>query len=83
VTPTEETISAAVFPVARFLYTYVNAAAAEEDEAIEAFVDYMLSDEGLAAVSEVGYVDLNGADSVRAKTVWAARLTGQGQWSED
>jgi hypothetical protein len=43
----------------------------------------MLSDEGLAAVSEVGYVDLNGADSVRAKTVWAARLTGQGQWSED
>ena len=43
----------------------------------------MLSDEGLAAVSEVGYVDLNGADSARAKTVWAARLTGQGQWSED
>jgi len=56
---------------------------AAEDEAIEAFVDYMLSDEGLAAVSEVGYVDLNGADSARAKTVWAARLTGQGQWSED
>ena len=83
VTPTEETIGAAVFPVARFLYTYVNAAAAAEDEAIEAFVDYMLSDEGLAAVSEVGYVDLNGADSARAKTVWAARLTGQGQWSED
>ena len=54
-----------------------------EDEAIEAFVDYMLSDDGLAAVSEVGYVDLNGGDSARAKTIWAARLTGQGQWSED
>ena len=48
-----------------------------------AFVDYMMSDEGLAAVSEVGYVDLNGADAARAKTVWLAKLTGQGQWSED
>ncbi|MAJ88909.1 MAG: hypothetical protein CL416_04830 [Acidimicrobiaceae bacterium] len=83
VTPTEETIGDLVFPVARFLYTYVNAAEAAEDEAVEAFVDYMLSDEGLAAVSEVGYVDLNGTDSARAKTVWAVRLTGQGQWSED
>ena len=83
VTPTEETIGDLMFPVARFLYTYVNAAEAAEDEAVEAFVDYMLSDEGLAAVSEVGYVDLNGTDSARAKTVWAVRLTGQGQWSED
>ena len=83
VTPTEETIGDLVFPVARFLYTYVNAAEAAEDGAVEAFVDYMLSDEGLAAVSEVGYVDLNGTDSARAKTVWAVRLTGQGQWSED
>ena len=83
VTPTEETIGDLVFPVARFLYTYVNAAEAAEDEAVEAFVDYMLSDEGLAAVSEVGYVALNGTDSARAKTVWAVRLTGQGQWSAD
>ena len=83
VTPTEETIGGASFPIARFLYTYVNAAAVEEDQALEAFVDYMMSDEGLEAVSEVGYVDLNGADAARAKTVWLAKLTGQGQWSED
>ncbi len=83
VTPTEETIGGASFPIARFLYTYVNAAAVADDPAVEAFVDYMLSDEGLTAVSEVGYIDLNGADSARARTVWLAKLTGQGQWSED
>ncbi len=83
VTPTEETIGAAVFPVARFLYTNVKPAAAAGDEAREAVVAYKLSAQGHAAVSAGGYVDLNGADSARAKTVWAARLTGQGQWSED
>ena len=82
VEPTESTIGDASFPVSRFLYTYVNADAAENDEAVAAFVDYMMSDEGLEAVAEVGYVELGNADATRASLVWRTRITGQGQWEE-
>lgn len=82
VEPTESSIGDASFPVSRFLYTYVNAAVAEEDEAVAAFVDYMLSEEGLAAVTEVGYVELSNSDATRAGLVWRTRNTGQGQWEE-
>ncbi|MEM9466523.1 MAG: substrate-binding domain-containing protein [Actinomycetota bacterium] len=83
VSPNEETIGAAAFPVSRFLYTYVSATAAEEDQAVRDFVDYMLSDEGATAVTEVGYIELPTADLTRAKTIWRAGLTGTGQWIEE
>ena len=47
VSPTEETIASADFPIARFLYTYVNADAAANDPAVIALVDYMMSETGL------------------------------------
>jgi phosphate transport system substrate-binding protein len=81
VAPTSATIADASFPISRFLYTYVNADAAANEPAVAAFVDYMLSDEGLEAVSEVGYVDLPDADQTRARSIWNSRLTGTGQWS--
>jgi phosphate transport system substrate-binding protein len=80
VAPTAETIADASFPIARFLYTYVNVESAANEPAVAAFVDYMMSDEGLEAVSAVGYVDLPPADQTRARTVWNSRLTGTGQW---
>ena len=82
VSPNEETIGAAAFPVSRFLYTYVSADAAANDQAVSDFVDYMLSDEGATAVTEVGYIELPNADLTRANTIWRAGLTGSGQWSE-
>lgn len=83
VSPNEETIGEAAFPVARFLYTYVNAEVVESDEAVEAFVDYILSDEGLSAVSEAGYIDLSSSDKNRSNLIWRTKLTGQGQWSTE
>jgi phosphate transport system substrate-binding protein len=77
VLPSPETIASAEFPISRFLYTYVNAEAAASDPAVAAFVDYMLSDEGLAAVSAVGYVDLADADQRRTQTIWKNRVTGR------
>ena len=65
VTPSPETI-AAEFPIG-LLYTYVNAEAAAADPAVAAFVDYMMSDEGLKAVSNAGYIDLAPADQTLAK----------------
>ena len=47
----------ASYPISRSLYIYVNAAKAEENPAVAGYVDFYL-DEGIAAVAEVGYVDL-------------------------
>ena len=79
VTPTPETIASAEFPIARFLYTYVNADAAANDPAVAAFVDYMMSDAGLESVTAVGYIDLSDADQAKAQGIWAGRSTGK-QW---
>ena len=80
VTPSPETIADASFPISRFLYTYVNAAVAADEPAVAAFVDYMLSDAGLEAVTAVGYVALAPTDQARTQAIWADRLTGTGQW---
>ena len=76
VSPTEETIASAAFPIARYLYTYVNAKAAANDPAVIAFVDYMMSEEGLEAVSSAGYIDLAEPDQLRAQSIWTNRVTG-------
>lgn len=57
VEPTAETISSGDYPLSRDLYIYVNPEKAEENDALTAFVDYYLSEEGLASVAEVGYVE--------------------------
>jgi phosphate transport system substrate-binding protein len=80
VTPTPESIADASFPIARFLYTYVNAEAASNDPAVAAFVDYMMSEAGLESVSAVGYVDLADADQALAQAIWENRTTGR-SWS--
>jgi phosphate transport system substrate-binding protein len=77
VTPTPETIADASFPIARFLYTYVNADAAENDPAVAAFVDYMLSDVGLESVTAAGYVDLAESDQALARAIWENRTPGR------
>ena len=58
VAPTEETISGGTYPFSRSLYIYVNTANAESNPAVASFVDLYLSDDGLAKVTEAGYVAL-------------------------
>ena len=77
VIPSPETIASAEFPIARFLYTYVNAEMAANDPAVAAFVDYMMSDTGLESVTAVGYIDLADADQQLAQSIWADRVTGR------
>ncbi len=80
VTPTPETIADASFPIARYLYTYVNVEAAANDPSVAAFVDYMMSDTGLESVTAVGYVDLAEADQSLARAIWENRTAGR-SWS--
>jgi phosphate transport system substrate-binding protein len=73
VAPTPETIGDGTYPFSRSLYIYVSKAALESNPAVESFVDLYLSDEGLAKVSEAGYVDLP-ADRIEAtKAAWEGR----------
>jgi phosphate transport system substrate-binding protein len=76
VAPSVETIQSGEYPISRPLFFYVNAAEAEGNPSLAAFVDFYLSADGLASVSEVGYVDQ--PEDVIAETLgaWENRETG-------
>lgn len=80
VDPTPETISNGEFPIARNLYVYVNAAKAASNPALEAFMDFYMSDEGLGVIGtgegQVPYVPMADADVAGTRSVWEARTTG-------
>jgi phosphate transport system substrate-binding protein len=76
VEPTDETIAAGEYPIARELYIYANAAKVEENAALAAYVDFYLSEEGLASVSEVGYVDLTAEEIAATQETWESKTTG-------
>lgn len=76
VAPTPETIASGEYPIARDLYIYVNAAKAEENAAIGEYVDFYLTDDGIAAVPEVGYVSLADDALEDTRAVWEAKETG-------
>jgi phosphate transport system substrate-binding protein len=78
VEPTAESIADGSYPISRSLYIYVNATAAEDNPAVAGYVDYYLSDEGIAQVSEVGYVDLPSDQLEASRSAWEARTTGAG-----
>ena len=76
VEPTDETIASGEYPIARDLYIYVNKAKAEENPALAAYVDFYLSEAGLASVSEVGYVDLTDEAVAESTDVWESMEVG-------
>lgn len=70
---TSDTISAASYPLSRYLYIYPNLAHAADNPAVEAFVDYYLSDEGIANVTAADYVALSDTDLEATRADWAGR----------
>jgi phosphate transport system substrate-binding protein len=66
VAPTAETIADGSYPMSRPLFIYVNTANMAEKPELAAFVEHYFSDEGLAAVTEAGYVALDSYDEQRA-----------------
>ncbi len=70
--PTEETIASFEYPLARPLFIYVNTAKAKANPALQAFVDYYLSDDGLKAVTDAGYVALPDEDIAGTRAAWEA-----------
>lgn len=73
---TPETIADGSYPLSRPLFIYVNPALAAENPAVADLVDFYLSDEGISAVSDVGYVDLSAEQLADTRARWADRVTG-------
>jgi phosphate transport system substrate-binding protein len=73
VAPTAETIASNEYPISRDLFIYVNTDNAAENEALAEFVDYYLSDEGMAAVDEAGYVSLTADALEETRATWDGR----------
>ncbi|MFL6207114.1 MAG: substrate-binding domain-containing protein [Acidimicrobiales bacterium] len=76
VAPSADTIADGSYPLSRSLYIYVNAAKAKDNPAVTGFVDYYLSDAGIASVDEVGYVDLPDDQVQASRDTWDARTVG-------
>jgi phosphate transport system substrate-binding protein len=73
VAPTPETIASGEYPISRPLFIYVNTDRVAESPALEAFVDYYLSDSGMAAVEEADYVALEADALAATRAAWEAR----------
>jgi len=71
VAPSRDTIADGSYPLSRTLYIYVNKGKLAESPALQAFVDYYVTDTGLVeAVTGTGYVELP-ADQIEAtRTTW-------------
>jgi phosphate transport system substrate-binding protein len=71
VAPSFDTISDGSYPLSRSLFIYVNNAKAAKSEALRAYVDLYLSDEGIrTAVQEVAYVVLPDDRIEATRSTW-------------
>jgi phosphate transport system substrate-binding protein len=73
VAPTPDTIASGEYPLSRPLFIYVNTEKEASNPAITAFVDYYLSDAGIAAVTEADYIALADNELAATRSTWEAR----------
>ena len=77
VEPTPDSIAGGEYPIARSLYIYVSKNKLAESPALEAFVDFYLSDAGLAVIGtgagQVPYVPLAAPALEATRAAWAGR----------
>jgi phosphate transport system substrate-binding protein len=70
VAPSADAVVDGSYPLSRSLYIYVSAEKLDENQALKPFVDYYLSDEGLASVSAVQYIDLPADRIEETRNTW-------------
>lgn len=76
VEPSPEAIASFEYPISRPLFIYVNKGESEQNPDVEEFVDFYLSDEGIASTEEVGYVSLKSSELEATRRAWEALETG-------
>jgi phosphate transport system substrate-binding protein len=72
VAPDAETIASGEYPMSRPLFIYVNTDKMKTNPAIKAFVDYYLSDTGIASVTEADYIALKSDELEKTRAAWTA-----------
>lgn len=75
VAPSADTVEDGSYPLSRSLYLYINAATAEDNPGLAAYVDYYLGD-GITSVTDVGYVAIPADRLAASQETWDARTTG-------
>ncbi len=70
VAPSAEAVIDGSYPLGRSLYIYVNPTKLAENPALGPFVDFYLTDEGLASVEEVEYISLPADRIEEARSAW-------------
>jgi phosphate transport system substrate-binding protein len=71
VDPNPETIADGSYPLSRSLYIYVNNEKLASNPALKSFVDFYLTDAGLASVNEADYVDMPADQKQATLDAWA------------
>jgi phosphate transport system substrate-binding protein len=72
VAPSADTVNNGTYPLSRTLYIYVSKEKLADSAALKAFVDFYLSDAGIAAVTETQYIALHPDDLQASRDTWAA-----------
>ena len=70
VAPTPDTIASNDYPMSRPLFIYVNTDKEATNSAITAFVDFYLSDAGIADVTEADYIALTADELAATRSTW-------------
>lgn len=76
VEPTPETIADNTYPISRPLFIYVSMEKLESNPTLEAFVDYYMSDAGIASVAAANYVELDSSALAETRSAWSSKTTG-------
>jgi phosphate transport system substrate-binding protein len=76
VEPNGENVNAGTYPISRLLYLYVSTEALGSNPAVKPFVDFYLSDEGLASVTEVQYIALPDDAVASTRSAWSSTSAG-------
>jgi len=72
VAPGMDTVNDGTYPLGRTLFIYVSTEKLAGNDALKAFVDFYLSDEGIAAVTDVQYIALPASDLEASRAVWGS-----------
>jgi phosphate transport system substrate-binding protein len=73
VAPEHDTVADGSYPISRPLFIYPSLQAVDDNPAVAPFVDYYVSEEGLALAGEVGYVALTEEQGAATRSAWEGR----------
>jgi phosphate transport system substrate-binding protein len=72
VEPSAENVNNGTYPISRLLYLYVSKPALASNPALKPFVDFYLSDDGVASVTDVQYIALPDDQLAASRDTWSS-----------